>query len=237
MALAAARSAWTGGRPFSLALIDSEMPDLDGWAVARKIREECSPTPEIVMMLTSLSCQRNPGRLRERGKAGHLLKPIGQFELVEAIQAALGNSRPAVSEPQSEGVVSESRSKPRDWKVLVAEDNPVNQILIARTLERVGCSATIVPDGEKAVRALEERRFDAILMDVQMPVMDGFKATALIRDQERESGTRVPIIALTAHAIVGYREQCLQAGMDEYVAKPIDPRDLLAKLDSLITNA
>jgi len=113
----------------------------------------------------------------------------------------------------------------------------VNQILIARTLERVGCSATIVPDGEKAVRALEERRFDAILMDVQMPVMDGFKATALIRDQERESGTRVPIIALTAHAIVGYREQCLQAGMDEYVAKPIDPRDLLAKLDSLITNA
>ncbi|MBZ5578095.1 MAG: response regulator [Acidobacteriia bacterium] len=232
-ALAAADQAQAMGQPFPLALIDSELRDMDGYAVARKIWENTSPRPATVMMLTSVSSQR---RLQEQDQTSLLVKPIGPFELVEAIQAALGQEPAARNGRESEEAPAPCPWEPRGWNVLVAEDHRVNQLLITRILEKLGCSVTLAEDGRKALQALDRQRFDAILMDVQMPGLDGLEATTRIREGEHEAGAHIPIVALTAHATVGYRERCLDAGMDDYVSKPIDPHDLVAKLDRLIEN-
>ncbi len=234
MALASARSACAAGRPFPLALIDSEFPDMNGSAVARIIREEARPTPAIVMMLAGRSNQGNALRLPEHTRSGYLVKPIGEFELFDAIQAALANTLRAETAPDSAAGPSGEPARSKKWNILVAEDHHINQFLITRILEKLGCSVTVATNGRQAIGAADGQPFDAILMDVEMPEMGGIEATARIREDERRTGKHIPIIALTAHATPGYREECLSAGMDDYVSKPIDSRELVAKLERLI---
>jgi CheY-like chemotaxis protein/anti-sigma regulatory factor (Ser/Thr protein kinase) len=220
--------------PFPLVLIDADMRDMDGRAVARRIKEQTKPGPAIVLMLSSPDRQGDSRCIQEPGGACLLMKPIAQADLLEAIQKALGISQPIDHGASRVLAPSGGQNAVRKWKILLAEDNSVNQLLAARILQKQGCSVSIVSDGREAVEAFEKQPFDAILMDVQMPRMNGLEATARIREKEGSLGSHVPIIALTAHATSGSREQCLNAGMDDYLSKPINAGELIAKLDQML---
>src|SRR4029450_11319680 len=172
----------------------------------------------------------HPARCRQLGVARHLVKPLTPSELLNAVLLALGPS-PEAESPQTHG--GDDASRP--LHVLVAEDNTVNQVLIVRLLEKLGHTSFLAGNGEEAVRAYETQVFDVVLMDVQMPVMDGLAATAAIREREaRNPGRRrLPIMALPAFALRGDRERCLAAGMDDYLTKPIKPADLAAAMKRL----
>jgi signal transduction histidine kinase/CheY-like chemotaxis protein len=232
MALERITKEQAAGHPFQLALIDSDLAGMDGMAVARAIQAG-DQAPATIVMFTAASRQSGLVRGTAPGRESFLLKPVGQSELLEAILEALSGA-PATG-PQTVVVRRGCATEPRNWNILVAEDNQVNQAIMAGLLHRMGCSVAVASDGYKAVQAFHKERFDAILMDIQMPVMGGFEATALIRDAERQSGTHTPIVAVTAHATVGYREQCLNAGMDDYLSKPVATPDLLVKLDRLVS--
>jgi PAS domain S-box-containing protein len=233
-AVAALEQARAAGRMFRLVLLDARMPDLDGFAVAERIRQEPGLAGVTVMLLTSDVMSGDLARCRQLGVARHLVKPLTPSELLQAVLLALGQSPDAASaaaQRPSEGA--------RRLHVLVAEDNPVNQTLIVRLLEKLGHTSFLAANGEEAVRAHEAQMFDVVLMDVQMPVMDGLAATAAIREREaRDHGRRrVPIMAVTAFALRGDREKCLAAGMDDYLTKPIKPDDLAAALNRLFADA
>ena len=229
-ALAALEQARAAGRMFRLVLLDARMPDLDGFAVAERIRQEPGLAGVTVMLLTSDVMSGDLARCRQLGVARHLVKPLTPSELLNAVLLALGQS-PAVASPAAQG----RAEGPRGLHVLVAEDNPVNQVLIVRLLEKLGHTSFLAANGEEALRAYEAQVFDAVLMDVQMPVMDGLSATAAIREREARdpSRRRVPIMAVTAFALRGDRERCLAAGMDDYLTKPIKPNDLAVALNRL----
>jgi two-component system sensor histidine kinase/response regulator len=229
-ALAALEQARASGRMFRLVLLDARMPDLDGFAVAERIRQEPGLAGATVMLLTSDVMSGDLARCRQLGVARHLVKPLTPSELLNAVLLALGPS-PEAESPQTHG--GDDASRP--LHVLVAEDNTVNQVLIVRLLEKLGHTSFLAGNGEEAVRAYETQVFDVVLMDVQMPVMDGLAATAAIREREaRDPGRRrLPIMALTAFALRGDRERCLAAGMDDYLTKPIKPADLAAALKRL----
>ena len=221
--------------PFRLVLIDADMPDMDGRAVARRIKQQADPVPAIILMVSNRDRHVNSRHIREQGGASRLMKPIAQRELLEAIQRALGILQPVDNGCAPKLGSSEDPLGLRKWNVLLAEDNSVNQVLAARILQKRGCSVSIVSNGWEAVQTFEQQPFDVILMDVQMPRMGGIEATARIREKECSVGGHVPIVALTAHATHGYRQQCLDAGMDDYLSKPISPRELIAKLDRLLS--
>jgi signal transduction histidine kinase/DNA-binding response OmpR family regulator len=216
------------GRPFRLMLLDAEMPDMDGFEVARQTK--CNPdlAGTAVMMLSSADQQRGRARCREIGINTYLIKPIKPSALLNAIRSALG-ARP-VEEPIMPiiPIISSGLQirPPKSLRVLIAEDNPVNQMLAVRLLQRHGHSTVIAANGRKALATLEQQEFDLVLMDVQMPEMNGFEATAAIRQEEETTGRHIPIIAMTAHAMKGDEERCLTAGMDAYVSKPITPDEL-----------
>jgi two-component system sensor histidine kinase/response regulator len=226
---AAARDAVTASRtPFTAALIDVCMPGEDGWALAAWLRARSATLASGSILMSSAGESNGARRARALGGAQYLLKPVGQAELLAALGRALGAApaaapvRPAPAPPPNG----------RALRVLVAEDNPVNQELIRTLLATRGHDVTLAGDGEQAVAAWRSQSFDLILMDVQMPEMDGFLATAAIRAAEREwNRPRVPIIALTAHAMQGDRERCLDAAMDGYLAKPLRRAELFALLD------
>ncbi|MGD0920158.1 MAG: PAS domain S-box protein [Terriglobia bacterium] len=226
----AARNA---GKPYPLVLIDAQMPDMDGFALAEQIKQDPTLAGATIMLLTSAGQRGDAARCRELGIAVYLIKPIRQSELLEAILLALGRpsregERPVVLTRHS---LREARRKLR---VLVAEDNVVNQALVVRLLEKQGHTVVVARNGKEALAILENsagRAFDCVLMDVQMPEMDGFEATAAIRQKEEASGIHLPIIAMTAHAMKGDRERCLAAGMDGYVSKPIEPKELFEALE------
>jgi len=229
-ALAALEQARAAGRMFRLVLLDARMPDLDGFAVAERIRQEPGLGGVTVMLLTSDVMSGDLARCRQLGVARHLVKPLTPSELLNAVLLALGQS-PATASSAAERRAEE----PRRLHVLVAEDNPVNQVLIVRLLEKLGHTSFLAANGEEALRAYEAQVFDAVLMDVQMPLMDGLAATAAIREREARdpSRRRVPIMAVTAFALRGDREKCLAAGMDDYLTKPIKPADLAVALKRL----
>jgi signal transduction histidine kinase/CheY-like chemotaxis protein len=211
-------------RPFALVLLDANMPDTDGFEVARLIRAEPQLASATIMMLSSSGQHNESARAREIGIANYLTKPVDQRDLLAAIGRALaGANAPRAALPT---VMLPTDLPARRLNLLLAEDNPVNQRLAASILERRGHKVAIVGNGREAVDATEQRTFDVVLMDVQMPEMGGFEATALIRERERESGCHLPIIAITAHVMKGDRERCLAAGMDEYITKPLDSRRL-----------
>jgi two-component system sensor histidine kinase/response regulator len=166
--------------------------------------------------------------------AGYLTKPILQRDLLEAISALL--SKAGFKWQKADAQQEESRTSPRSLRILLAEDNKVNQLLAVRMLEKRGYTVTVAADGRQAVRAYEKEVFDLILMDVQMPEMNGFEATALIRQKEEESGQHIPIIAMTARAMKEDREECLRAGMDAYVSKPFQSGELVEIIQGLASD-
>jgi two-component system, sensor histidine kinase and response regulator len=228
-ALASIESAAVQRQPFHLVLLDSHMPEIDGFMVAELARKVCGPVQPIVLMLTSAAGHKDFERCRQLGIAQHLTKPIRQQDLLTSIRQALGTNR--VTKPQR--VLRVTAKSDAALRVLLAEDNLVNQRLAVRLLEKRGHSVQVAGNGKLAVEAFERESFDVVLMDVQMPEMGGFEATAIMRERERASGGHTPIIAMTAHAMKGDREKCLEAGMDEYISKPIAAQELAAILDRI----
>jgi signal transduction histidine kinase/CheY-like chemotaxis protein len=216
------RSAGTG---FPLALLDAQMPTVDGFALAQAIQQDQGLAGAAIMLLSSSDLHEDTKRCREVGITTYLVKPINQIELRQAILKILG----ATPQPELEtlapavsiGAGPESNDQARPLRVLLAEDNAVNQKLMLHVLEKRGYSVTVAGDGLLALEACKRQTFDLVLMDVQMPGMGGFDATRIIRQVEVVTGRHVPIIALTAHAMKGDRERCLEAGMDDYLTKPI----------------
>ncbi len=219
------RKAKLKGKPFDLVLLDLQMPEMDGEQTLRAIKEDPRIKDIVVVILTSIGGRGDAARLKELGCAGYLTKPIKQSQLSDALIAALSREGSETRKEPVSTVVTQSTSerKPHAARVLVAEDNPMNQKLALALLRRRGYSADAVENGRLAVDALKQSDYDLVLMDVQMPEMDGFEATKAIREME---GNRkhTPIIAMTAHAMKGDRERCLEAGMDDYVSKPIEPK-------------
>jgi CheY-like chemotaxis protein/HPt (histidine-containing phosphotransfer) domain-containing protein len=231
-ALAVLERARAAGRTFHLVLLDARMPDLDGFAVAERIRQEPALAGVTVMLLTSDVMSGDLARCRALGVARHLVKPFTPSELLNAVLLALGQS----IEPATPFVPAAREASTKRLHVLVAEDNAVNQRVIVRLLEKMGHIPIVTYNGQEAVDAYETRPFDVALMDVQMPVMDGLAATRAIRESEaRNPGRRrLPIMALTAYAMRGDRERCLAAGMDDYLTKPVKPEELSAALGRLL---
>ena len=230
-ALRALEDATGNGKPFPLVLLDANMPEMDGFDVARRIRDDQRLAGATIMMLSSSGQYGESARCRDIGIANHLTKPVDQRDLLSAIARALAREHTTPTRLPSAMLPSDLPD--RRLHVLLAEDNAVNQRLAASLLERRGHKVTIAVNGHDALAALARERFDVILMDVQMPEMGGFEATAAIREQERGTDRRIPIIAMTAHAMKGDRERCLAGGMDEYLTKPLDSRLLCVLVESL----
>ena len=225
------------GKPFQLVLTDMPMPQMDGCALAERIHQSPELSSPVILMLTSDSYRAEAACCKKFGVHACLLKPVRQVELRELLAQTLSAS----SSPQTVSSLARHSPPParvpaRVLRVLVVEDNPVNQLLVVRMLEKRGHDTVVAADGRQALQALSSSSFDLVLMDVQMPEMDGFEATAAIRAQEQSSGQQLPIIALTAHALKTDQERCLAAGMDGYLSKPIRPQDLDFLLSEFITN-
>jgi len=218
------------GRTFPLILLDAQMPEMDGFALAEYIKRHPSFRAATIMMLSSAGQRGDALRCRELGVSAYLTKPIRQAELMDAILTALGTRKRSDAKPPlvTRHTLRENQAK---LKVLLAEDNAVNQLVALRLLERLGHSVMVAANGKKAFEAWQKGGYDAILMDVQMPEMNGWEATQAIREKERATGDRIPIIAMTAHAMKGDDERCFAAGMDDYLTKPIRSEELIAALD------
>ena len=233
-ALAILRKAKENGKPFPLVLTDMQMPDMDGFALAELIKDDPGLAGATIMMLTSAGQRGDAARCRELGIAAYLTKPIQRSDLREAILTALGNR--SVEKDKAALITRHSlREARRSLRILLAEDNLVNQTLAIRLLEKHGHTVVVANNGREALAILERSApggFDLALMDIQMPEMDGFEATAAIREKEKTSGKHLPIIALTAHAMKGDQERCAAAGMDGYVSKPIHPDELFQAIES-----
>jgi signal transduction histidine kinase/CheY-like chemotaxis protein len=231
-ALGALERALTAGKPFRLAIVDFQMPDIDGFDLAERIKARPELATTMIMMLSSVGQRGDGVRCKELGIASYLTKPVRQSLLLEAMLSVIAASdRPL--EPHAVVTRHSLSEAQRSLRILVAEDNAVNRLLVTTLLAKRG--HTIVPavNGREAVAAAAAGGFDVVLMDVQMPEMDGLEATFAIRRLEAVTGTHVPIIALTANAMKGDREICMAAGMDEYLAKPINPQELFALIESL----
>ena len=237
-ALARMAKAFEGGRPYALILADSFMPKMDGFEMIERIRKNTQTSPAAIMMLSSAGRQGEVKRCQELGVAAYLTKPIRQSELREAIAVAVGAQTQNSSAPRSMRPGLEVVSAAQvSLRLLVVEDNQVNQLLAVRLLEKRGHAVKVAGHGREAMAALEIERFDLVFMDVQMPVMDGYETTAVIREKEKTSGKRQFIVALTAHAMKTERERCLKVGMDFYLSKPIRPQELDDVLDAFIRRA
>jgi CheY-like chemotaxis protein len=233
-ALEALESARAGGRPFQLVLLDAHMPDLDGFDVAGAIAAREDLAGATIMMLTSDGHYGDASRCRELGIAAYLTKPVRQADLFDAICRVV-DGRPQAGAVQPAPALVGLPVRALD--VLLAEDNVVNQRVAVGLLAKRGHRVQVAANGREALEAIERQRFDVVLMDVQMPEMGGLEATAQIRAREREGGQHLRIVAMTAHAMAGDRERCLAAGMDNYLAKPIDPRSLFAVVEDAAADA
>jgi signal transduction histidine kinase/CheY-like chemotaxis protein len=235
-ALTKLSEAQEAGEPFALILMDMHMPGMDGFELIERIQQSPHPSTATIMMLTSAGHRGDAARCQELGVAAYLLKPIRQSELREAIARVLGAREQKGAIPLiTRYSLQDAREPAAALRILLAEDNPVNQLLASRLLEKRGHFVAVAGNGREALEALEKDRFDLVFMDVQMPVMDGFEATAAIRKKEGASGVRLPIVALTAHAMKGDREKCLAVGMDGYLTKPIRPQELDDVLQGYLT--
>jgi two-component system, sensor histidine kinase and response regulator len=232
-ALDALREATARGQPFSIVLIDGTMPGMDGLDLARQIRSEPVFAGVRLVLLTSAGRQDDRTLSRSLDISFCLTKPVRQSELFNVLMKVITPLNCLQNTPlanQSLAAPPEPTQALPGLRILLAEDHPVNQKVAVRVLERLGHTAVIATDGNKAIAALDDGDFDGVLMDVQMPELDGFEAVKIIREREKATGEHLPIIALTAHAMQGDRERCLRAGFDDYVAKPIRQRDLEAAL-------
>jgi len=231
-ALAMLHQAAERGQPFQLVLTDAAMPEVDGFSLAERIATVYRGSPPKMILLTSGGAPALRGR-RVKLFAAMLVKPVKQSDLLDAIVTAFATTassrRARAKEPPRQ-----TRDARTGLRVLVAEDNATNQKLVSAMLDQQGHTATVVGNGTLAVQRAAQEPFDVILMDVQMPEMSGIEATAAIRKQEEGTGRHLPIVALTARAMAGDREQCLAAGMDAYVAKPVRAAELFSAIDAAI---
>jgi two-component system, sensor histidine kinase and response regulator len=223
------------GSPFSLILTDMHMPRMDGFGLVERLRENSGMCSSTIMMLTSGGQRGDAQRCGELGIAAYLLKPIRQSELREAVARVLSaheskEATPVITRYSLREMAQESKS----LNILLAEDNLVNQKLASRLLEKRSHIVTIVTNGKEALAALEKDYFDLVLMDMQMPEMDGFEATRILRERETTSGRHQPVVAMTALAMNGDKERCIEAGLDGYLSKPIRPQELDEVLERYI---
>jgi CheY-like chemotaxis protein len=236
-ALDALEEARASGAPYILVLTDMHMPKMDGFSLVEEIKRRPEIGAATIMMLTSGGQRGDAARCAELGISAYLMKPVRQVELKEALCRVLGSKRQAQATrlltrySLRNADTGSGRGERSSFEILLAEDNPVNQKLAIRLLEKRGHRVTLVQNGKEALAALEERTFDLVLMDVQMPEMGGVEATMILRQRERGSGGHQPVVAMTAAAMIGDRERCLEAGMDDYLSKPIRPADLDDMLD------
>jgi signal transduction histidine kinase/CheY-like chemotaxis protein len=233
-ALQAIEVAKNAGYPFPLILLDGQMPDMDGFTLAEHIRKDSELMNATIMMLTSAGHLGDAARCRELGISAYLVKPIRQGELLDAVCQLLDKT--ARKEPAPLVTRHTLQEQKHRVHILLAEDNAVNQTLAVRILEKRGYSVTVAPDGRAAVDAFQTGQFELVLMDIQMPGMDGFEATAAIREREKLTGGHIPIVAMTAHALVGDREKCTASGMDDYVSKPIRTSELFATIEKMLSD-
>jgi two-component system sensor histidine kinase/response regulator len=229
-ALEAMRSAAKLGKPFQLVLLDMMMPEMDGFDVVRHCKADPVVAEATIIMLSSADADSDAARCRELGITRYLRKPVSVSELYDAVTAAFtaeSTKTELIHRPVVHAVENATR-----WNILLAEDNVVNQKVAVSILQKKGHSVQAVSNGKEALAALACERFDLVLMDVQMPEMDGLAATRAIRCGEQLTGQHIPIIAMTAHAMKGDRERCLDSGMDDYLAKPVEPKTLREIVDS-----
>ena len=223
----------TRGTPFALILLDAQMPGMDGFSVAERIKQDARLANSAVIMLTSAGLRGDAARCREFGIKAYLTKPIKRSDLLQAVRLVLGS--PAVTEESRPIVTIHSLRESRGRLIiLLVEDNPVNQAVATQFLEKRGHQVFVAGNGRVALEVLEKQTPDLVLMDVQMPEMDGLQATAAIRKGELESGNHMPIIAMTAHAMSGDKERCLEAGMDGYVSKPLRVDNLFPTIEEVL---
>jgi signal transduction histidine kinase/DNA-binding response OmpR family regulator/integral membrane sensor domain MASE1 len=218
--------------PYALILIDARMPGMDGLTLVERIRQRPELSTTRIMMLTSAGYREDAERSMKLGIASHLLKPIRQSELRETITSMLGACEQEGATPLVASYsLPDAREPTEALRILLAEDNLVNQRLAMRLLEKRGHRVVVAANGREALEALEKESYDLVLMDVQMPEMDGMEAIARIREKEVRTGGHQPVVALTAHAMKGDMERGLSAGMDGYLTKPIRPKELDDVLD------
>jgi two-component system sensor histidine kinase/response regulator len=228
-------SALKSGDPYRLILTDKQMPNMDGFSLVEQIRSRSEITLTNVIMMSSGAHRGDVARCHELGFSAYLTKPVRQGELRDAIARSL-DRRQRHREPKAPAPAKDRRiAQNHSMNVLLAEDNTVNQRLATRLLEKRGHRVTVANNGQEAIIHLQTSPFDLVLMDVQMPLVDGIEATRMIRKQEEETGMHQPIVALTAHAGKGDQERCEAAGMDGYLAKPIRPEELDAVLQNTLT--
>ncbi len=227
------RDASRKGEPYRIVLLDMQMPGMDGEQTARQILSDPDGKRVRIIVMASVGHRSEAARWKALGCAGYLTKPIKQKTLFNALVSALDREPAAAGAERAVSSSGPSQSQRRGMRLLLAEDNPVNQKLAAVLLQKVGYTVETVENGAQALEKISREHYDAVLMDVQMPEMDGFEATRQIR--QRESGSQhLPIIAMTAHALKEDRDRCLDAGMDDYVSKPLEPQALLNVLDRWI---
>jgi CheY-like chemotaxis protein len=235
-ALALIQARTEGGDPFRVVLVDVHMPGMGSLELLKRT-QRISATLQVVLMVTSGDHPGDLAHSPEMGTASYLTKPVRRSELWTTISGALSDGKSLgdlresteARTPQGSGLgISPSW---RSLRILLAEDNSVNVKVACAILERAGHTVEVARDGRQAVRAMASGPFDVILMDVQMPEMDGFEATAAIREMEEHTSAHTPVIAMTAHALGGYKQRCLEAGMDGYVTKPIRAELLLQTLE------
>jgi CheY-like chemotaxis protein len=222
------------GEPYRLVVTDAHMPDTDGFMFVRQIRESPELKSTIVMMLTSGDNPDDLALCEQLTIASYLLKPVKQSELLDEMLRTLRVATTEDSSSERQAMEAATADTHAALQILLVEDSPVNQKLANAVLQKAGHLVTIANHGREALEIWRSQAFDLILMDIQMPEMDGIDATQAIRIQERTGGGHIPIIAMTAHALKGDRERCLEAGMDEYVSKPIHAKRLLETIQAVM---
>jgi CheY-like chemotaxis protein len=232
-ALTKLQEAHRSGAGFALLLVDAHMADMDGFTFVERVRQEVDLRKITILMLTSAGQRGDAARCRQLGIAAYLVKPIVQSQLLDAILNVLGTKAQPADQPPPLVTRHSLSEGLRSLRVLLAEDNAVNQLLASRLLEKHGHSVVVASNGRKALEALEKQKFDLVVMDVSMPEMDGYEAVAAIRRKEGATGSHIPIVAMTAHAMKGDRERCLAAGMDAYVSKPLRASELFEVIKTL----
>lgn len=234
-ALKVLRRAVTQGKLFNLVLLDMRMPDMDGEQTLRAIKSDPQIREVVVIVLTSVGVRGEVAQLEALGCAGYLMKPIKQSQLYDAIITVLGLKKSKAQNKQRSIVTRHTiaEQKRLSTHILLAEDDPVNRKLAVTVLARAGFSVDAVDNGQKAIQAFKDNDYDLILLDIQMPEMNGFEATKTIRQMEKQE-KHTPIIAITAHAMQGDKERCLKAGMDDYISKPLKPQNLIETIERWI---
>ena len=229
-ALAQLRLAHSQGTPYDLVISEAAMPSMDGFMLAQALQEETDLPPTPIILLGSIGQRDRQRAVQHADIDAYLTKPVRQLQLYECIAKASGRMISSTSPSLAADHGPTDAQAALQINVLLAEDNIVNQKVAARMLGKLGCRIDVVGNGEEAIEALDRMAYDVVLMDCQMPVMDGYSATHIIREREATTGAHLPIIAMTANALMGDRERCLQAGMDDHVSKPVKLEELLEVL-------